>query len=138
MKQTQIYSAFPGVGKSHFHKHSNLKVLDSDSSNFDKNYFPQNYIDHIKSNLGKVDIILVSSHEDVRNALVEEGLEFTLVYPNMDLKNEYIERYIQRKSPYNFIKLITDNWGNWITQLQNQKGCKKVELTSGQYLSDVL
>ena len=103
-----------------------------------KLFFPKNYIDHIKANLGKVDIILISSHEVVRDALVKEGLHFTLVYPNIDLKQEFIERYKQRGSNESFIKLVSDNWTEWIEQLQNQNGCKKIELSTGQYLKDVI
>ena len=135
---TLLCAGFPAVGKSYFYNHSELKVLDSDSSKFDKSFFPKNYIDHIKANLGKVDIILISSHEVVRDALVEDGLDFTLVYPNIDLKQEFIERYKQRGSSESFIKLVSDNCNEWITQLQNQNGCKKIELSTGQYLSDVI
>jgi len=135
---TLLCAGFPAVGKSHLYNHSKLKVLDSDSSKFDKAFFPKNYIEHIKGNLGKVDIILISSHDVVRDALVKEGLDFTLVYPNIDLKDEFIERYKQRGSDEGFIKLVSGNWNDWITQLQNQNGCKKIELSTGQYLSDVI
>ena len=135
---TLLCAGFPAVGKSYLYNHSKLKVLDSDSSKFDKDFFPKNYIDHIKANLGKVDIILISSHEVVRDALVKEGLHFTLVYPNIDLKQEFIERYKQRGSPESFIKLVSENWTDWIIQLQNQNGCKKIELSTGQYLKDVI
>lgn len=136
--RTLLCAGFPAVGKSYFYKCSKLKVLDSDSSKFNKNFFPQNYINYIKSYLGKVDIILISTHTVVRDALVKEGLEFTLVYPNISLMNEFIERYKQRGDNNDFIQLVTNNWDNWITQLQNQSGCKKIELSKGQYLSDVI
>jgi spore cortex formation protein SpoVR/YcgB (stage V sporulation) len=56
VKKTLVISAFPGCGKSHFFRNNKDKeVLDSDSSKFDKAHFPKNYIEHIKSNLGKVD-----------------------------------------------------------------------------------
>ena len=55
---TMLYAGFPAVGKSYFYNNSDLTVLDSDSSKFDKAFFPQNYIEHIKANLGKVDVIL--------------------------------------------------------------------------------
>ena len=135
---TLLCSCFPAVGKSHLYAYSELKILDSDSSKFDKTFSPQNYIQHIKANLGKVDILLISSHDIIRDALIKEGLEFTLVYPNIDLKHEYIERCKQRGSNETFIKLISDNWDEWITQLQNQEACKKIELSAGQYLSDVI
>ena len=37
-----------------------------------------------------------------------------------------------------FIKRVSDNWTKWITRLQNQDGCKKIELSTEQYLSDVI
>lgn len=138
MIKTKVISAFPAVGKTHFFKTSKLNVLDSDSSKFDKSKFPQNYISHIKKNIGKVDVILVSSHDVVREVLVEDGIEFTLIYPDVKLKDEFIERYKERGSPESFISLVGENWSNWIEQLENQKGCKKVKLKSGQYLSDVI
>lgn len=138
-KETLIVSAFPGCGKSHYFRENKDKiVLDSDSSKFDKSDFPRNYIQHIKENIGKVDIIMVSSHKEVRDALVENGIEFTLVYPDKSIKDEYIQRYIDRGSPDSFINLLTKNWELWIDELDNQIGCDKIKLKEGEYLSDVL
>lgn len=137
-KNTILCTAFPGTGKSHFYNNSDKIVLDSDSSNFDKKYFPQNYIEHIKKNIGKADIILISSHDVVRNALVKEKLDFVLVFPDISLKDEYLQRYKDRGSDENFIKLLDKNWEGWITELQNREGCKKIILKSGQYISDVM
>jgi len=138
MKKTLLISGFPAVGKTHFQSSSKLKVLDSDSSKFDKNYFPDNYIKHIKNNMGLVDIILISSHDLVREALINEGLKFVLVYPNIELKDEYIDRYIKRGSPNGFIDLVSSNWNDWILQLKNQDGCLKFELNTEQYLGEVV
>jgi hypothetical protein len=138
-KKTIIISAFPGCGKSHlFRNKGDKQILDSDSSKFDKSHFPQNYIEHIKSNIGEADMILVSSHKEVRDALVDNAIEFTLVYPNKDIKDEYIQRYVDRGNEEKFVNLLKNNWSNWIPELEQQSGCKKIELNSGQYLSDVL
>jgi hypothetical protein len=138
-KATMVISAFPGCGKSHlFRNKGEKKILDSDSSTFDKSQFPQNYIEHIKSNIGGVDIILVSSHKEVRDALVNQGINFTLVYPNMDIKDEYIQRYIDRGNDGKFVDLLKQNWENWVGELDQQSGCEKIKLDSGQYLSDVI
>lgn len=137
--ETLVVSAFPGCGKSHlFRNKGEKKILDSDSSTFDKSQFPQNYIEHIKYNIGEVDIILVSSHKEVRDALVNEGIDFTLVYPSKDIKDEYIQRYIDRGNDGKFVELLKQNWDNWTDELENQKGCEKIELESGQYLSNVI
>jgi hypothetical protein len=139
MKNTRIISAFPGCGKSHFFRQSkDMVVLDSDSSTFDKSDFPRNYLEHIKSNIGKADIILVSSHKEVRDALVENNIWFELVYPDPSIKQEFLQRYVDRGSPEKFISLLESNWNNWIGELEYQFGCKKIKLKQGQYLSDVI
>ena len=138
-KQTLVISAFPGCGKSHMYRNNEDKIiLDSDSSKFDKSDFPRNYIEHIKSNIGKVDIIMVSSHKEVRDALVENGIDFTLVYPEPSIKEEYIQRYIDRGNDDNFIKLLQSKWDEWMDELEHQSNCEKIELKEGQYLSDVI
>ena len=114
------------------------KILDSDSSTFDKSNFPENYINHIKSNIGNVDIILVSSHKEVRDALQNQKINFTLVYPSRDIKDEYIQRYVDRGNDDKFVDLLKNNWETWMTELENQSGCNKVELNKGEYLSDII
>lgn len=135
---TLIVSAFPGTGKSHLFNNTKLNILDSDSSKFDKSKFPENYIAHIKENIGKVDVILVSSHEEVRNALVKNKIKFLLVYPNKSLKSEYVDRYKERGSNEKFIEKISDNWNNWIDELENQTSCEKIVLNSNEFITDVV
>tara|TARA_R110002074_G_scaffold309831_1_gene480666 strand:- start:214 stop:660 length:447 start_codon:yes stop_codon:yes gene_type:complete len=141
--RTTLVSAFPGTGKTHYCK-TDLSFLpvtwavDSDSSTFDKKHFPNNYIEHIKNNIGNVVYQFISSHEDVRKALVDNCLQFTLVYPDISLKDEYIERYKKRGSPEAFINLISNNWEEWITQLIKQEYCNHIVLKKGEFISDVM
>lgn len=137
MKATLI-SAFPGTGKTYFFNNTNKIVLDSDSSKFDKKEFPQNYINHIKNNIDKADVILISSHKVVREALEANGLFFTLVYPEKKLKADYVLRYINRGSPDGFISLVKNNWDMWIDELKSQKNCDHVVLKLNQYISDII
>ena len=138
-RETLVISAFPGCGKSHMYRNNEDKlILDSDSSKFDKSDFPRNYIEHIQSNIGKADIIMVSSHKEVRDALVENEIDFTLVYPKRDIKEEYIQRYKNRGNDSNFIKLLESKWDDWMDELEQQSNCKKIELEKGKYLSDVI
>lgn len=136
--KTILCSAFPGTGKTYYYMNPYNVALDSDSSKFDKSNFPQNYIEHIKSKIGKTDIIFISSHKEVRDALIENNLEFILVYPDISLKEEYLERYRKRMNTDDFVKLLDNNWGEWINQLQNQEGCKHIVLKSNEFISDVL
>ncbi len=151
MKETTIISGFPGVGKTEFFKNQEghgKTCLDSDSSNFswvkdengnnttEKNpNFPNNYIEYIKDNIGKVDIIFVSSHEAVRKALEEANLKYVLVYPELSAKEEYIRRYKERGNSETFISFISGNWDNFINDMKNETFPFKMELEGWQYLS---
>lgn len=132
---TFVISAFPGCGKSYCFKNyqDKFSMLDSDSSEFswikdnegnntkERNpNFPNNYINHIKENIGKVDIIFVSSHDVVRKALHENNIRVVIVYPNKDMKNDFIDRYKQRGNNESFIKFIYDNWDNFIEDIENE------------------
>jgi len=149
--ETKVIAAFPGTGKTHFFKNNPNRSIDSDSSEFswikDKSgantklrnpEFPANYIKHIRENIGKVEFIFVSSHDVVRDALVQSGIEFTLVYPNVLLKNEYLKRFQERKSPQGFIDLLHKNWEQWTFECHLQEHCNKIELESGQFISNII
>lgn len=140
---TLVISAFPSTGKSYFCRHTNKKVLDSDSSHFswiEKGIrnpdFPQNYINHIKENIGHVDIILVSSHKVVRDALVINNINFLLVYPTKDQKEDYLLRCNIRGSDKQFIEMLNNKWDSFLDELRNQKSCIHIPLFQGEYLSD--
>lgn len=134
MKKTYLISAFPGTGKTW--SYNNLKnkylMLDSDSSFFSWLYdenknktevrnpeFPQNYIEHIKSNLGKYDFIFISTHKIVRDALRENNLEYILVYPlnTEENKKKYIQNYYNRGNNVSFVENMIENWDNFLDDL---------------------
>lgn len=101
--------------------------------------FPNNYIEHIKNNIGKVDYIFVSTHKEVRDALKEAGVSFILVFPEKDLKAEWIGRCFLRGSDEKFCNLIAQNWDNWIKEMEEEsKYCDFYKLKHGEYLSDAI
>lgn len=159
-----VISAFPGCGKSSIFNNAksyNLLpvpfssnpldypitrptgttlVFDSDSSNFDKKHFPENYINYISLLLEMFDdiVIFVSSHVNVREALATADIDYVLVYPNPSLKQQYLDRYISRGSPESFVKLLDENWLNWIKSCETDPSAMSTYvLNSGQYLSDL-
>lgn len=127
--KTRIISAFPGCGKTTAFLHLNkteISVLDSDSSKFDKSDFPNNYIEHIKENIGKVDIIFVSSHQTVRDALTLNGIDYALYYPSIERKNEFMMLYSQRGNDERFIKMLSDNFEGFIENIENNDKHNKI------------
>ena len=153
---TKVVAGFPGIGKSECTRRD-PSCLDSDSSLFSWKYddsgkpavdpsgnrirdpaFPANYIAHMKDSIGKVPVIFVSSHDIVRDALVEEGIGFNLVYPDRSLRDDYVSRYVERGSPKGFVDMISQNWDKFISELDGQEGCNRIVLERGQYLVDVI
>ena len=136
---TAIISAFPGTGKTYLKENNKrLTIWDSDSSHFSKSpEFPQNYIDYIKLGIKlEVDLILVSTHEVVRKALFDNNLEFITIVPEMDQKDDYIERYKRRGSSKEFIDLISANWDLWLGGIYWKNNT--YILFKGEYLSDAI
>jgi len=139
MIKTRIISAFPGTGKTTFYRKNMGRAIDSDSISFSGTPgFPQNYIDHIKENIGRYEFILVSTHKDVRDALRENCLFFYLVYPESSARGEYVRRYRDRGSDYLFVDLLESNWDRWIRQCDSEQGCHRIELPGDLYLEDAI
>lgn len=102
--------------------------------------FPYNYIQHIEENIGRYDYIFVSSHKEVRKALNESKIDFTIVYPDKSCLNEWIGRcYLRELNGSNGfpIRVLVDNWDNWIDQCKKEgKTHDKIVLGRTEYLSD--
>jgi hypothetical protein len=153
---TKIICGFFGVGKSYFKNNTDKLVLDTDSSLFScsksgvrNSEFPQNYIDYIQDNIGKVDIILVSPHKVVRDSLLANRISFMIVYPDKNLKQEYLEQFKKRECPKEFIEMLLKNWNNFINEIENfpdhimgRSGIitkfTKIKLQKDEYLSDYI
>ena len=152
--RTIILSAFPGMGKSYAVKHlSQYKMLDLESSEYSwietdegkvrNPMFPQNYIEVIKKLVyqGSYQVIFVSSHKIVRQALQHNKMRYYFVYPDISLKDEYIRRFKQRGNDQQFVKLLEQNWESWITQIQKEqynKYCYKTKILQKDfYLTDL-
>lgn len=136
---TLVISGFPGVGKTFLKENfPDLNVSDPDSSIFSKrDDFPEFYIELIKALIyDEKDIVLVSSHKVVRDALAEQGIDFISVTPSLDCKDEYLERYRQRGSSQEFVDLLDANWESWISDIHSSSNV--FQLGRGEFLSDFI
>jgi hypothetical protein len=146
--RTRIISAFPGTGKSFYHKNHAETTLDSDSSFFSwvetvqgkvrNPQWPENYIKYIKENIGKYEFIFVSTHKEVREALLDSCIFFYLIYPDEGRKDLYLDRFKRRGSSHEFIELLDKSWGQWLKELSFcEYGCSNVRM-SFPFLDDEL
>ena len=138
LKLPQVIAGFPGVGKSTLFSEFPEIMSDSDSSKFDKENFPANYIAHIKQLISEGKTVLVSTHKSVRDALIDEEIQFALVYPDVSLKDEYIQRYINRGSPDAFVNLMQTNFEGFQFECKMTPACSHIVLQKDQGLSDLM
>lgn len=152
----KIISAFPGIGKTTLVQ-TNKNYIDLESSDYkwidiDKNLsieerkgtaktintdFPSNYIKKINELTDMGFNVLISSHKEVRDALQAQGIEYTIVLPSLDMKEEMINRYINRGNRENFVNLLKTNYEKFVEDLSVDPN-EKIVLKRGQYLSDVV
>lgn len=135
---TIIYAAFCGTGKSFLCKKHPNTYKELECWEYRNGDFPNNYIKDVTMMLGKCKYLFISTDPVISKGLKELGIEVKLIYPSIELRNEYLDRYIDRDSPSDFIGEVMKNWTTWITELHEQNYCKQIELESGEYISDVL
>lgn len=140
-----VIAAFPATGKTHLFQTDPGSYVDSDSSAFSwitpgvrHPEWPDNYMAHIRGKLAFGKTVLVSTHTEVRSALREGNIPFTLAYPAIELRDEYIARMNERGSASKFVTFVAGQWDQLIASCMEQDGCDHIVLDSGEYLSDVI
>lgn len=154
-----IISAFPGCGKTILGiKYKNVIDLESSLYKyfFDANItkreiearkatpreknpeYPKNYVKAIQEATKKYDIVLTSCGPWVRSELEKKKLENIVVYPSIECKEEYIQRYINRGNHINFINYVKENFEEWIKEFDEDNSIKKIKMKKGETLEDVL
>ena len=149
MKKAIIICGFPGVGKTTV-ANNRRNILDAESSALSwvwnpeepdarkrNEEFPRNYINFLEESLDKYDVIMASSHKDVREQMQYSGMQYIIVAPRRELKNEYLIRYLQRGSDIDFIELLNEKWDEFLTDIEND-GAPVIWLNRNENLADVL
>lgn len=157
---TLIISAYTCCGKTYACGHYNgqLTVLDCDSSRFSKKSdkeplpdmgngcewqevmvddpaFPGNYIDFIKENIGKADVIFVSGDLKVRQVLADAEIKYRTMYPAEDMLNEWVGRMYRRGDDDSDIRFQIRNWDRLMKSVMDEPhGIGIDRLGSNEYI----
>jgi len=137
-KETKIIAAWCGTGKTYICENTNVSCLEIEYWKYKDGGKQKEYLSDIKESFGKVNYIFISTDPEGLELLNNEKYKIILVYPKLELRNEYLDRYINRNSPPDFIGAFMKYWVPWIIELEKQFYCKQIVLKSGQYLQDVL
>lgn len=128
----RVISAFPGVGKTKAVEIvPNLIDLDLPGIPMGE------YIDKINDHLSNDMRVLVPSWETLRVAMRDAGIIYTIVYPQRDLKADYMMRYIKRGSDEKFLNTLNNRWDAFIDSCSSDPVDDHLVLKQSQaYLSD--
>ena len=100
--------------------------------------YPNNYFKALFDVKDKYDYILISDYI-CNDWLIENGFEYWQIYPNKELKEEYLKRMESRGNIKDFIDYQSKMWDEWIDGCANDENATKhIELQQGQHLEDVL
>ena len=81
--------------------------------------------------------IVIPTIDIIMDFLERDHIPYTVVYPDISLKDEYENRYRERGNNQSFLDVFIDQWDYRIENLRN-RDAKRIELKAGEYLSDVI
>lgn len=158
---TKIIAAFGGLGKSYFAEKYYDTVIDlesslyqytthietrkiekskGDSTRIQNPAWPSNYIEQIKSNLGKYKYILIVLACEVLDALRAEGLGFTVLYPELNRKEEILWICKNRGNCEEYIARMERLLGSAedFEGVSMRYGDSVVQLSEGKFVEDYI
>lgn len=149
MNRHYVICGFSGVGKSTAEQmHKN--VYDFESSAYSHKWspdcfaekneeFPKNYIDYLEKHMGEHTnaVYLLSCHQEVRDELKRRGIDYIIVMPRLEQRDEYLKRWLRRGSPVDFINGMNVRWLEMIHSCEKDSA-PKIYLDEGEYINDVL
>jgi hypothetical protein len=117
-KEGNIICGFAGIGKSTL-ADEYLGFVDLESTPFEKDWYRYVKVATHMANNGY--IVLLSCHKELRKELRSQNIDYLLALPPEDKKEEYIQRYKNRKNTDDFIELLSDNWYSFLSVMPNEK-----------------
>lgn len=134
-----IISGFSNIGKSSLSKFKDLNYIDFDTHFFRKEEgWEKMYVECLLALSSKYDYVFITTHGVMLERLNELGIEYYLVYPKRELKDEYKNRAISRNSSEEFVNGFFSRWDEHISDCEKNTFAKKIVLEAGEYLSDVI
>lgn len=135
---TVLIAAFCGTGKSYLCNNKPNVYKEIECWKYRKGDFPNNYVQDVIYTMGETRYLFISTDPVILKELNKRDIKIRLYYPKNELRNEYLDRFITRASPIDFVGAIMVNWHKWIDELKEQNYCEHTILKKGEYLQDVL
>ena len=97
-------------------------------------------LDILKKEILNDKIVLLSFNKQLLEYLWDNNIDYFLVYPNINSRDEYVNRMKKRGNNEKFIEAMTNvkDWNLFYSRNKNvTKPSYKIQLDEGQYLSDI-
>ena len=88
-------------------------------------------------NIEKYKYLVIPSDNRVLAMLKDKHIPYILCFPEINGKEEYKKRYIQRGNREEFIGIFIGGWDNLIKSLQQDTYGTRIVLSKDEYLLDV-
>jgi hypothetical protein len=133
-----MYAAFCGTGKTYLSNNFPSDYMEIECWEYRQGNFPENYIEDAIDLIGMSKYLFISTDPIILNELNNRGVKIKLYYPQNELRYEYLDRFLARDSPPDFIGAIMKYWNVWLDELKEQSYCEHIILQTNEYLQDVL
>ena len=143
-----IISCFAGIGKNYAIKYltniiQDIKyIVQKKKGDFYINICTssQDYINYINTISKSVDILFIPYFLNMEKRFIQGKVDYYLIYPSINCKNEYIKRFKELDFTKEQIKYLSNNWDNMIFDCENCNisNNKKIKLSKNTYLLDML
>jgi len=127
-----VYAAFCGTGKTSICE-QRTDCTELECWNYEAFNFPYSYIFDIHDTHDPCKSLFISTNPAVLSRLY--GFAIELIYPDISLKSEYMDRYRDRGSHSDFIAVMDSYWNDWVAELAEQDYCTHHVLDTGEYVS---
>lgn len=142
-----IIVGYQGIGKSTLAK-NHFQCIDLESSNFfvdgkrDDNWYKV-YVNIAKHLSDQGNIVFMSSHKVIREYMNEQNIEFTVICPSLELKEEWLkklrDRYVETKKDKDFRawQNAVSGYDEQIKDLMNENNVISLEIMDYQLADKV-
>ncbi|CAJ2508654.1 Uu.00g010900.m01.CDS01 [Anthostomella pinea] len=135
-----VVSAFPGVKSEALFTQTDFKAVELDSPLFrwaadgaeQENWMERYGRAIVESLKEEWDILVLPSHQEVRDFLVSEGIPFLLLYPAEGYKEVWKLRLEAQGYEGRVVSTVMENWEDWIRGCRAQQGCQHFVLSADE------
>ena len=99
--------------------------------------WPQNYIDEIIRVKDLYDVVFILARDYILDELNKLKITYIVAVPEVDLKDEYISRAVNRGNDQSFIQGFQLRYNKWRDMMIGQP-VKKIYLKKGEFIEDTL